>query len=361
MSDDNSIDWSLLERHLAGEASPADDLALTRWLDADPSHRELLEGLRALWQRSRTRPARYDSAAGWAELERAIDEGETPAEVIALEPRRRTARFGLHTPSQYRMSWVARIAAVLLLAAGAAGVWQLAVRRSAPAFRPAQLREVTTARGQRATVRLADGTRVELGVDSRLRYAPEYGADSRDVYLEGQAYFDVVHDARRPFAVHTARALVRDIGTKFGVRSYADAPAVEVVVAEGAVALVGGRRVGATLDSLVLKRADLGRVDAAGRLASVHGVDVAARLAWTEGRLVFTDTPLGDVLPELSRWYNASIRLGDSSLADLRYTASVKDESLPQLLNLLGAALELRVERDGAVWVLYPLHRAHSH
>src|SRR5439155_1527064 len=124
------------------------------------------------------------------------------------------------------------IAAVLALVAGAAALWWLESSRLRPA-----MREFTTARGHRAAIRFADGTRILLGVDSRLRVPAAYGATAREAYLDGAAYFDVAHDPARPFAVHAGKGVIRDIGTRFGVRAYADEQDVEVVVADGKVSL----------------------------------------------------------------------------------------------------------------------------
>lgn len=300
----------------------------------------------ALERELRARPPRHDSEAAWAKLERAMDETAPPADVRPLRPRREprpAPRFGAP-------NWAARIAAVLIIGAGIGLVWKTMLPSGTQAVAPAALREVATAGGQRATVRLGDGTRVELGVDSKLRYAPEFGTGSRDVYLEGEAYFDVVHDERRPFTVHTARAVVRDLGTQFNVRSYADVPAVEVVVAEGAVALA---KPDTPRDSLLLHPGDLGRVESDGRLAAQRGVDVAAHLAWLDGRLVFVDAPLAEAVPRLARWYGVDLRLGDSTIARRRYTASLKHETLDQLLDLMARSLELRVERSGDAVLLY--------
>jgi ferric-dicitrate binding protein FerR (iron transport regulator) len=174
------------------------------------------------------------------------------------------------------------------------------------------------------------------------------------VYVEGEAYFEVASDPRTPFVVHTAQAVARDRGTKFGIRAYPGASQVEVVVVEGAVDLRATSPDVAASDSLFLVAADLGRLDNAGRLSVEHGVDTATRLAWRTGRLVFRDTPLRDALPQLGRWYDADLQLGDSALAGYPLTASLKGEPLAKVLELIAAALNVRVERRGSAYVLYP-------
>ncbi|MGH7718148.1 MAG: FecR family protein, partial [Gemmatimonadaceae bacterium] len=160
----------------------------------------------------------------------------------------------------------------------------------------------------------------------------------------------------------------RDIGTKFGVRGYADDDVLAVVVSEGAVALTaatspdtvrfpGAARAAssrpAVRDSVILTEADLGRLDADGRISVERNIDVDAYLGWTEGRLAFSNTPLREVIPRLNRWYDIDVRLGDSSLGNVPYTASLKDEPLPHVLRLLAASLNVRVERAGKVVTLH--------
>src|SRR5207245_7963028 len=167
---------------------------------------------------------------------------------------------------------------------GSVALWWSVTRHA-----PVAMREFTTARGQRAEMRLTDGTRILLSVDSKLRVPGDYGAAARDVYVDGEAYFEVTHDATKPFAVHAANALVRDLGTRFGVRAYAGEQRVRVVVAEGKVALRSVAAADTSNPAPELSTGELGRLDASGVLTLAQGVNVQRYLAWTEGRLAFHD------------------------------------------------------------------------
>src|SRR6185503_20707104 len=103
------------------------------------------------------------------------------------------------TPLSRHQPTLWRIAAAAILVVGLGGGW-LATRQPTPAATSAApMREIFTLNGQRTTVTLDDGTRVSLNGASRLRYAASYGRTNRDVYLDGQGYFEVKHDAARPF------------------------------------------------------------------------------------------------------------------------------------------------------------------
>jgi transmembrane sensor len=203
----------------------------------------------------------------------------------------------------------------------------------------------TTARGERATLHLSDGTLVMLGAASTLRYPADLTGSSRDVYLVGEGYFEVSHDARRPFRVHAGGATAEDLGTEFGVRAYAGDSSVRVVVAEGKVSL--GAATSDQAHAAVLTRGELGRLTTGSSTASVQRVDIDAYLGWTKGRLVFDEAPLAEVAAQLGRWYAVELRIADSSIASRRLTATFTNEPLAEVLAALAPALDVHFERRG--------------
>lgn len=336
--------WSDLARYLAGELPDADAGVLRQWIAADPERAQLVARLQQIWIEAGAPRQSWDADAA---LRRIRQAPVGPARVIRLprfyreEPVARWRRVG---------QWAARVAAVLLIVAG--GVW-MSTRRLAPVpDAPPPTAEVATQRGQRASLRLPDGTQVTLGPSSTIRYAIASTRGPRAVYLEGDAYFVVTHDAERPFAVHTARGTATDLGTRFLVHAYPTDSAVDVVVAEGKVSLTARRDPGAPgspRDSLVLLPGDLGRVTADDRLTAEHGVAVDHHLAWLDGRLELRDTPLRDAVVQLGRWYDLDVRLADSTIGRRRVTASFTDESAAEVLRLITASLNLRASQHGRV------------
>jgi transmembrane sensor len=327
----DEIDGPRMARFVTGQCPPAEAAEIRRWLAEDPAREALVHELGRIWELARLTTSDWDVDRAWHDLRAARE---------AAPPVARPARPAWH--------W--RAAAAMVLAGAGTLAWHFTHRTNQSSA--AALTEIATRRGQRATLRLTDGTRVDLGVASTIRYAPNYGAEKRDLHLEGEAYFEVAHDPARPFVVHTATAVARDLGTRFGVRAYPSSGEVEVVVVEGAVDLRAATPHGAS-DRVLLARADLGRVDRSGRFSVAHGADTVARLAWRQGRLVFRNTPLREALPQLSRWYDADFQLADPALGAHPLTASLRGEPLPQVLELLAAALAVRVERQGTAVVFY--------
>lgn len=228
-------------------------------------------------------------------------------------------------------------------AAVAAGVAVFLVVDGRRSEEPLPPRVYATAEAQRAELVLSDGTRVRIAPASRLRIAADYGGERRDVWLEGQAYFDVVHDEQRPFTVYSGNASARDLGTAFAVRSYAEDGAVQVVVRDGEVALSGVGRLAA---------GDVGRLTADGAATVRRGADVEGMLGWLDGRHAFADTPLSQVLLTLHRWYGVEVGLADSALATLPFTGTLDEVPPRAAIDLVAATLGLRVRQDGAALVL---------
>lgn len=342
--------WELLVRLLSGEASPVEREEMERWIAADPAHAAEVEQLRALWNAAGALPRRGDPAAAWQKV--AARTGLTVAAAGAGPVRDElAARRARRTPM-----WngpLLRIAAALVLLLGGALLWR-------PAVGLATERTVVTGKGERVQLTLSDGTRVLLGVDSRLRYPRRFRGGARDVRLQGVAYFEVARDPARPFSVHTPDAVTRVLGTKFTVRDYPGAEPARVAVTEGRVAVRPTRApAGGTAPAAILVRGQAAELPSPSTPAVVQPADVVHELAWTRGTIDFRNAPVTQVVAEIGRWYDVEIQVPDSALAGRHLTISFDDEPLETLLREIAAALNARVERQGRTLILVPAPAAH--
>ncbi len=303
---------------------------LEQRLANDPAVRRQVEAARVLWAAGERIGPRWDVDAMWARVKPVDRPAPAPPVLGHAGAQTRSARW----------RWAA-VAAALVLASGMS-VW---LTKLTTGDEPSPMREVVTAVGQRAEVRLGDGSRVVLGVDSRLRFPVKLDRRSRDVELSGQAYFEVTADPKRPFRVRTGDVITRVLGTEFVVRAYQSDTAVRVAVVSGAVSV--SRGAADSLASATLHGGDLATVGLMGVPAVVRGTDVESYLDWTNGRIVFAGTDLAEVARELGRWYGIEIRLGQPALERLRLTASFRNEPVDQVLRLIAASLKLEVERAG--------------
>lgn len=352
--DDMQLDehWILIADVLGGRATDSDRAALDRWIGVDPARRRLVDEARRTWELAAAAPdpmSDVDVGAAWRSVQGAM---EHPAVVPSVSAPRvyRTPRMsaGVRGAPVSGRAWLLRAAAAVVLVAGGAVLARHLDRTSSVPVQPPAMREVATQPGQRAQLTLEDGTRVVLGNDSRLRWSTAFGGDSRDVQLEGEAAFTVTHDERRPFRVHAGSAIAEDLGTEFAVRAYPDGERVTVAVREGMV------RLGAAYDAdasrrVLLERGDAGYLVAGGATIVEHDVDLDRHFAFAEGRLVFVQTPVREVMRALERRHDIEVRLVGPALARGTVTASFRDEGLSVVLAILAASLDAHVEQDGRV------------
>ena len=314
--------YPLLERYLAGETSARDAEIVREWLAEDAAHAQILADLRLIKHVAHDTPPPTSVDAAWTQA----------VKTLGLRQKPRVFR---------RLLMVALATAAVLIAV----IGGERVLRRGP-----QWKEYATAAAQRMVIRLQDGTQVTIAPKSRVRYTADFGRAHRDLYLDGEAYFQVAPDSQRPLRVHTSASITEDLGTAFVVNAYADQRMTEVVVTEGRVSLA---RAETTSPAVVLGLRDLGRLDASGPATVRRGVDVDRYLAWTKGVLAFDGTPLSEVMPALERWYNVEIRLSDSALAARRLTATFQNEPIDLVMKRIALTLGMRVERgEGSVFLL---------
>lgn len=331
----DQADWEALARFLAGESPAAEAEAVRGWLAEDPARQATLSALDRAIARAVPPPPAVDVEAALAHAHARMDApAERPA--IPFRPRERRPGSGWRAPAYLRM------AALVLVLVGGAFLGMRMLR--GPAARTVVL-SASTEVGERDSLRLPDGTRVLLGPGSRVTYTSEYGRRERQVRLEGEAMFQVVHDGA-PFTVLAGAARVRDIGTAFSVQT-GPGGGVRVVVTDGAVAL---RSDEASDDAeLVLHEGERG-VLASARARPQRTAASDDDIAWTRGELVFHDAPLAQVAADVRRWYGVDLR-ADGAVAGRRLTAEFAGEPREQVLRVMALALgaELSVRGDTAV------------
>lgn len=341
----DEIDWERLARYTAGEATAAERAEVERWAAGSAERAALLESLAARWDGARS-PSRVDVDAAWGRLSAKLREDRaTPAAGVPVIDigSRRAAR-----PDRFATRFLP-IAATIVIAVGIGVFWRqssITSDSTSPTLASAAA-EFRTGIGERRTVDLPDGTQVVLGAASTLRLSASFGQERREVALEGQARFRVVHDSLRPFLVHAAGTVSEDLGTEFDVRAYPGDGEVRVVVSEG---IVGVRREQATENAALLRPRDVARVDSSGTAVVLRDQAIERFLSWTNGELAFDDALLPTVCEELERWYDIECRIAGSDVAGLHYTGSFKAEALDVVLEVIEASLPgARAERTGRV------------
>ncbi|MDB5583959.1 MAG: anti-FecI sigma factor, FecR [Bradyrhizobium sp.] len=218
----------------------------------------------------------------------------------------------------------------------------------------------TTELAETRIVTLPDGSSVTLGAKSSIQV--KYSDRERRVVLAGgEAFFDVVHNASRPFLVEAGKSVVRDIGTKFDV-NLGDG-SVRVSVLEGLVQVSRSDRAAISPPKLLRagQRTELSFAApvAVGVTApppsDIVAMPAQAPGAWREGRLVFDNVRLADLAGDVNRYYAPGVKLASPEVGDLRITASFKTSEIPAFMSALSATLPVRTEHaDNGTYTVSP-------
>lgn len=166
---------------------------------------------------------------------------------------------------------------------------------------------------------MSDGTRVWLNSQTTLRYPISFIGEQRNVYLEGEAYFEVAKNINRPFNVITAGEVkVEVLGTSFNVRAYKDEEQIETVLEEGKV------RMSKDIESVILNPGTMAVYKEKSGELSTKAVNTELFTAWRNGIYVFEDANIDDILKTLSRWYGIEISYADAEAKSLIFSGSFK-------------------------------------
>lgn len=162
---------------------------------------------------------------------------------------------------------------------------------------------ISTARGGRYNVTLADGTRVWLNAESSLNYPTAFAANVRDVVLTGEAYFEVAKDKQKPFRVLVDEMTVEVLGTHFNINAYEEEGEVRTSLVEGSV------RVTSAVEEQLLTPGQQARLVEDGRISLAEGGEVISQaLAWKDGMFRFEEADIYSIMRQVGRWYDADIQ-----------------------------------------------------
>lgn len=206
--------------------------------------------------------------------------------------------------------------------------------------------ELIIPKGGEYQVMLADGTKVWLNSASRLVYPQSFMGKERRVVLSGEAFFDVAHDAERPFIVETSRMNVKVLGTRFNVNDYDDNEVVSTTLVNGSVEIVSGDQQAFRLVS---------GEQACGKENELEKREVNVRLytSWIDGKFLFNNTELEEIAKQISRWYGVEIFFSSESVKKVRFTgAIVKFKPLEDLVRMIESTSQVRFSVKGKTIVI---------
>ncbi|MGV8092905.1 MAG: FecR family protein [Mangrovibacterium sp.] len=267
-------------------------------------------------------------------------------EAINRELDKKTTVFPFRKWTQY---W-SRIAAILLLPLLLGSVFLYMQFRSYLSQQDVFV-EVTSPAGSRTMFNLPDGSTVWLNGNSQIRY-PAVFNENRKVEITGEAFFKVESDRENPFFVEAKDLFVRATGTEFNVLAYPDEAAVSVILKEGKVTVLDNRQ-------SVLQEMTTGYLyqydgqTVAGKYVEVDAENYAG---WINGKLIFENATMEEVVRRMEHWYGVSIEIADKELLKLHFKATFINESIEEALKLLQSTatfnyrfIDRQIKADGSL------------
>lgn len=203
------------------------------------------------------------------------------------------------------------------------------------------------------TFALPDGTLVSLNSNTRINYPEKFNGNTREVTIEGEAFFEVKPDKTKPFIIHAGKAQIKVLGTSFSVSAYPATKQVEVIVETGRVQVTNKITETAT-NELILVPGDKGTlVYASNSLQKTTNQDPNF-IAWKTRNLTFKATSLSEVISNLEKVYKVNISLADPKLNELLLTAQFNNYSLDFILKVIESTFPIEVQQANGEFILRP-------
>lgn len=225
---------------------------------------------------------------------------------------------------------------------------------------------IETPFGSRSRVVLADGSKIWLNAGSEIRYASSFGTNNREVFLEGEAYFDVAYDKTDQFIVKTRDLDIKVFGTKFNVKAYPEEDIIQTTLVEGSVIIEGElvKASGSERIELKPKQTATFRTKPAAEVKQEKqtedseiietidnkdiqidaSVDPEVYTSWKDSEWIIDSEKLSSLAVKLERRYNVKINISSKSLQDYKFTGTLKDETLEQVLDVIMTSAPIKYE-----------------
>lgn len=332
----NNINIDLLDRFMRGETLPEEEQLLLEWFRNSASKDEILEFYQQRWSE--------------------VSEDELPAEIqgrMYLRIKERMLEMeNLHKEQEKRAfklksSFMRFLpyAATILLCISISFSFYLYTQKNLSASNEYI---VSAEKGQRASVTLPDGTKVWLNSHTELRYKSDYGVKERNVFLNGEAYFEVSKDKEHRFVVNAGEMAVEALGTAFNVKAYNEDPDFVATLFEGSI------KAGTGDDNNVILTPDqhvsLNRKSKSLTVGISENV-LYARM-WRNNELAFEKEKLDDIAVLLNRMYNVQLKFKSDKIRQYRFSGVIKNNSLDNVIEIISLTAPIIYESHGDTIIL---------
>lgn len=328
--------------YLNNQATSQEKQELLEWLKSDEKNKAFFHEVCTIWQASTAAcVTEADVNEAFGRFEMKLNRYESALEKTPDN----TPRFAIG------LSFISKVVAsvAILLACGTGAFYvgrSVGTNKSATTVvtQTLVMKQALMGQESKGSLTLPDGTKVWLNAGSMLTYPAEFAASSRQVSLEGEAYFEVVEDAKKPFHVSTSGMDVKVLGTVFDVQNSNDRNVAEAVLLSGKVEVTPE----GDSHPVVLLPNQMIRINKETGGREIRTVDAREYAIWINDKLSFTNEPLSDILRKMGRWYSVEVHIAKSVPLDMRLSLTIRKESKDEILKLLAliAPIRYRVDED---------------
>jgi ferric-dicitrate binding protein FerR (iron transport regulator) len=269
---------------------------------------------------------------------------------------------------------ILKIAAVVVPAFLLGGILSHFISVESPKPEKTTSTEIRSPFGARSEVLLPDGSTVWLNAGSKIKYSNDFNKDSREVELSGEGYFKVARNADLPFRVKAGDLSIQAIGTEFNVKSYDDEDIIETTLVEGKIAIQQEQKQKESVylephqkaiyvkynKNLTVKDMKAVRENKHEELKLKKGIIYIAEkidpepiVAWKDNRLIIKGEELNNLTTKLERKYDVKFIFGTESLKQLRFTGTLENETLTQVLDVIKLSAPLEYKLQGKTVIIY--------
>jgi transmembrane sensor len=238
-----------------------------------------------------------------------------------------------------RTFWPA-IAAVLLVGLVFSSIVIFSVRQDTACF------TAVAPKGSITKMIMPDNSVIYLNAGSEIRYSQSKLKTQRDVFLSGEAYFDVTKNKRKPFVVHTDYYDVKVMGTKFNVKTYSDDNSIETTLEKGSVLVTSNQNISLPQD-FYLKPGEQLAYNREENTIGIKKVDPQLYVSWKDNHLRFINMDLDELFKLMERKYGVEIEIEDDAILDYHYSGTIKNESILELLEIIQYTTPIHYEIEG--------------
>ena len=340
----NDKHLELIINYLEGRTSTQDEVNLNKWIQADSKNKHTFDQIKKIWNTPGNNLPKADVEKAWIDVKERI-EAEAPSQDF---PSDKILEFDSPKGNPFWQNVMStrllKIAAVVLI---------LFISSYFLFIRQAGMNEIVVGNSQKTEITLTDGTLVTLDAGSKFRYPKDFKSDKREVFLNGEGYFEVAHDNNKPFIIHANEALVKVLGTKFNVRAWRDEKKVVVAVAEGKVSL-RPKNESEPEEEVIITKGQVCVMKENESPSEAKETNIDDYLSWQDREVYFKNVPLQEVLDQLERWYDAEIQLSDESYALNQVTIFIEKKPIEEILDVIALMNNLQYKQDGKKIIFSP-------